>query len=75
MELQDGEGSIGDDYGWPLPAYFGESMLAYATRLNLDIPKLESVHGTVREMESTTYVNRVKTSDKPQKAVLDFIKA
>ena len=28
----------------------------------------------VREMANETYVNRVKTSDKQQKAVLDFVK-
>lgn len=28
----------------------------------------------IREMANETYVNRVKTSDKQQKAVLDFIK-
>lgn len=28
----------------------------------------------VREMANETYVNRVKTSDKQQKAVMDFIK-
>jgi hypothetical protein len=28
----------------------------------------------VREMANETYINRVKTSDKQQKAVLDFVK-
>lgn len=74
MELQDGEGSIGDDYGWPEPAYVGESMLDYATRLDLDIPKLVQVHGSLTAMTAETYVNRLKTSTRSHKRMLNFIK-
>lgn len=46
----------------------------------LDINEIAAVSGgtetpPTEEMANETYVNRVKTSDKQQKAVLDFIKS
>lgn len=34
----------------------------------------QETQNKIRDMANETYVNRVKTSDKQQKAVLDFIK-
>ena len=41
----------------------------------LDVNEIAEISGGTTDTKSTeTYVNRVKTSDKQQKSVLDFVK-